>query len=633
MTLFSPPLSPTPTTHLTSTDMSFSPIHGNAFRTRADVVQAVHSIFDPLLPAFSPGCARVQLDASEAHFDRAACDLEGFARPLWGLAPLTAGGFAQWETYRRGLAHGTDPDHAEYWGQVGTHDQRQVELAALGFALLLVPEEIWDPLNDRAKKHVAEFLIHGRNEGFPECNWKFFRVMVDLGLQRVGVRGPDNLTESYLCDIERYYVADGWYRDGDEPGNTRRIEYYNPFAMHFYGLIYAKMSKGDHARSLRLRQRAREFALQFQHWFADDGACIPYGRSLTYRFACGSFWGALAFADEECMPWGVIKGMYLRHLRWWSQWPVSRGNDGRLSVGYAYPNQHMCEPYNSSGSPYWAMKMFAPLALPATHPFWMADELPMEKLPSPMPLPVPGMVMLHYPNNTVALVSGPEQTSPMRYTPEKYLKFAYSTRYAFSVESELRSIQHAVVDSMIAFSEEADGPFRVREHLLEARIADNVLYSKWAPWKDVHIETWLIPHGLWHLRIHRIQSARELVSVEGGFAVPRADFNADTCSSEGTWAWVESKQDCSGIRDLSDTPRAAKVAKAEPHTNLMFPRTWVPQLVGTISAHQTTVLACAVLASPDRAAAQEAWTDIPQLRPMEEWTELASRAAPVGIFN
>ena len=92
-----------------------NPLHGNPLRTRADVEKALRDLFNPVLPYFSEGGARVRLDAAAAHFDRAAADLEGFARPLWGLTPLAAGGgeFDHWELYRRGLANGTDPEHPE----------------------------------------------------------------------------------------------------------------------------------------------------------------------------------------------------------------------------------------------------------------------------------------------------------------------------------------------------------------------------------------------------------------------------------------------------------------------------------------------------------------------------------------
>ncbi len=109
---------------------SANPLAGNPLETRGDMQRALLDLFDPLLPYFSGGNARVRLDAAAAHFDRAAADLEGFARPLWGLAPFAAGGgyFAHWDRYAEGIANGTDPEHPEYWGQVNGRDQRMVEL-------------------------------------------------------------------------------------------------------------------------------------------------------------------------------------------------------------------------------------------------------------------------------------------------------------------------------------------------------------------------------------------------------------------------------------------------------------------------------------------------------------------------
>src|SRR5439155_2374868 len=123
-------------------------------------------------------------------------------------------------------------------------------------------------------------------------------------------------------------------------------------------------------------ERSRIFAHDFAHWFSEDGSALPFGRSLTYRFAQGAFWGALAFADVEALPWAVVKGLYLRHLRWWMRQPIF-SETGLLTIGYTYPNLLMAESYNSPGSPYWALKIFLPLALPEEHPFWRAEEAPL----------------------------------------------------------------------------------------------------------------------------------------------------------------------------------------------------------------------------------------------------------------
>jgi hypothetical protein len=611
----------------------FSPLSGNSFQSRDDVVRAFHALFEPLLAKFSPECATVQIDQSGAVFDRAAISLEGFARPLWGIVPLVLGGeqFAHWDVYRKGLTNGTNPNHPEYWGEISDTDQRQVELAAIGWALACLPQHIWDPLDETAKQNLTTYLVQGRNMAYPECNWKFFRILVDIGLRRVGAAYDEKLTNEAFEDVERYYIKDGWYRDGDPKGELLRIDYYNPFAMHLYGLLYAVACPEDKDRCQRYRERARKFALQYSNFFADDGACVPYGRSLTYRFACGSFWGALAYADEQPLPWGTVKGFYMRHLRWWSEKPISSNNTNLLSIGYGYPNTFMSEGYNSACSPYWAMKAFIPLALPATHPFWQAKELPLEIPEKPIPLDVTGMVAQHSKNNSVLLVSGPERKH-MRFVAEKYNKFAYSSRYAFSVESDARRFDMGVFDSMLAFSD--DGAyFRVRERCVDARISGTTLYSLWKPWEDVDVETWLIPSGLWHIRVHRVKSPRKLSTLEGGFAVPLSDFRSDKGVEAARSAWVEVPHDCSGIVDLSPSSRTARLHRPEGNTNILFPRSTVPQLKGTISPGETTILITAVLASPDKSAFKQAWTNPPSAPPMSELDLIAKDGDLVGIFK
>ncbi len=294
-------------------------------------------------------------------------------------------------------------------------------------------------------------------------NWLFFRVIVNLGLAHVGAAHDEAAMHAALDRLEAFYLGDGWYSDGP----TARCDYYVPFGMHFYGLVYARLAgERDPQRAQRFRERAAAFAHEFVHWFAADGAALPFGRSLTYRFAQGGFWGALAFADLEALPWGVIKGLALRHLRWWGQRPIFQP-DGTLSIGYAYPNLNVAEQYNSPGSPYWAMKFFLPLALPASHPFWQAEELPLPELPMVQPQPQAHMILCRDQGgrHVVALTSG--QHEPwIRHASEKYAKFAYSTAFGLSVPIGGRGLAQAVPDSMLALSD--DGVhYRVRERAVE----------------------------------------------------------------------------------------------------------------------------------------------------------------------
>ena len=222
------------------------------------------------------------------------------------------------------------------------------------------------------REQLATWLQRINEVRLVQSNWLFFRVIVNLGLARCGLKWSPERVDDDLNRIDKSYLGDGWYSDGaDVPPyrDGRRGDYYNPMAFHFYALVYTRLAPDhDPVRTARYTERARLFARDFIHWFSGNGAALPFGRSLTYRFAQGAFWGALAFAGVEAQPWPVIKGIYLRHLRWWMQQPIF-SETGLLTIGYTYPNLLMAESYNSAGSPYWAMKAFLPLALPETHPF------------------------------------------------------------------------------------------------------------------------------------------------------------------------------------------------------------------------------------------------------------------------
>lgn len=590
------------------------PIGDNPLRSRADVVQALTDLSAPLRLCFSPGGARVSIHASGASFDRAATELEGFARPLWGLAPALAAGdaAADWAAlYRAGLASGTDPDHPEYWGAPRPHDQRLVEIATLAVALSLAPDRLWQPLGATERERILAYLDAARAQPCFDNNWHFFPILIDMAVRRLGGAGDEARVAAAFARVDHFHLGDGWYRDGEAP----RVDPYNGFAFHFYGLILARLGGGDAARSDRLRDRARAFAPHFARWFASDGAILPFGRSLCYRFAGAAFWGACAFADLEALPWGVMKGLYLRHLRWWARQPIARPG-GLLNVGYAYPNAQMAEAYNSPASPYWAFKTFLPLALPRTHPFWAAEEALPDGGEEIVRQEPPGMLVRREPGHVVALCGGQSHRG-IRSGPEKYAKFAYSSRYAFSVEGDFRDFEAGAYDSMLALAD-ADGNWRVREVCEEAILFDDVLLAVWRPWRDARIETWLYWHAPWHIRVHRIATPRPLQTIEAGFCLARPDGAGPFGAMESGRACVETGEDFSGIVDIGGRGRTARVHMTGPNTNLIHPRALVPQLGAKLAAG-THVLATAVLASPDIATCRRAWGDPPPLRALPRW--------------
>ncbi|MFD8559501.1 DUF2264 domain-containing protein [Streptosporangium canum] len=572
---------------------------------REGVVRLLRELTDPLIPRFSPGRARLRLGVNAAHYSDAAAELEAFARPLWGLGPLAAGGgtFEHWELWRRGLAAGTDPGHEEFWGAVTDADQRLVETAAIGLALAVAPEAVWDPLSGRERDNLAAWLLHALTAEPVDNNWQFFPVMVGLGLDRVGVRFDPAPTTARLDRLESFALGEGWYSDGP----TDQRDYYVPFAMHYYGLVYAALAgEGDPGRARRLRERAAAFALDFQHWFASDGAAVPFGRSLTYRFAQGAFWGALAFADVEALPWGTVKGHLMRHLRWWLGRPI-RDPAGLLTLGYGYAQPALAEQYNAPGSPYWALKAFLPLASPADHPFWTAPEHPARELPPVSTQPEAGVALMRCEEGRqVIMLSARQHHTWVRHGAAKYAKFAYSTFFGFSVPSGSWGLEQGAFDSTLALSDDGSR-WRPCEVTRDATARDGLLHTRWEPWPDVEIETWLIAHPPWHIRVHRLRSGRDLLSAEGAFAVNR-DAPARRSAAGPGHARLDSPSGLCVIEDL-DGARAGRLVRALPGTNVLAPRTVIPTLAGEHGPGEHW-LACAVLGLAQAPPAAE-WPEPP----------------------
>lgn len=124
------------------------------------------------------------------------------------------------------------------------------------------------------------------------------------------------------------------------------MDYYSSsFAIQFLQLLYAELAGDeDPKRAAEFRQRAQIAALDLVHYYDDQGRAIPFGRSVGYRFAMVSFWGALAYANVELpapLTWGMVKGIVLRNLRWWQTQPEMWTSSGTLSLGYSYPNMYV----------------------------------------------------------------------------------------------------------------------------------------------------------------------------------------------------------------------------------------------------------------------------------------------------
>jgi hypothetical protein len=569
----------------------------NALRSRDDMRQSLADMLAPLRSRAVPG--GYNLGDFAAHYAPKVALMEGFSRTLWGIGPLLAGGgtYPDLETARSLLRAGVDPASPGYWGVPGDRDQRLVEMASIALCLLIARPVFWESLSGKEREQLYAWLSHIERRRLPPTNWHFFRVLVCAAFRELGLPVDENAEQESFDLIESCYVDGGWYKDGPA-GN---YDFYNPFGFHFYGLLYARLAGGrDPGRAALYAGRARVFAERFTAWFREDGSNIPYGRSLGYRFAPASFFSACAFAAdmfpelEETLSWGALRGIVMRNLRQWFSLPVL-DSGGILSVGYGYPNQIMADNYNSPGSPYWALKIYLVLALGEAHPFWRAGEAALPEQPPVTAETAPGFIVSHTEEDAALLSPGQNLAFDMAQGAEKYCKFAYSARFGFCVSRSGYSLEMTGCDSMLTLSEDDPGSpddgvcyWRQRRGVTEAACGPNWTGSVWKPWPDVRIRTVLVSLGGWHVRLHRIESARPLKAVEGGFplkrynaldeSLPLPELPPGASGALAAFPWGASR-----IAALEPgCTRTGALVTLSPNLNILYPSAVVPVLKGRL---------------------------------------------------
>lgn len=192
----------------------------------------------------------------------------------------------------------------------------------------------------------------------------------------------------------------------------------------------------------------------------------------------------------------------------------------------------------------------------------------------------------------IAYTSGQMANFDMAHSAAKYSKFAYSTLFGFSVPKAGYGLVQGAYDSTLALCE-CDEHYRVRRFCETWEIGDSYVYSRWHPWSDVHVETWIIPAGLWHVRVHSIHTARRLDVAEGGFAIGQsAGFShseREIIKVSNTAISVQLPWGISAIHRLCGFDRGECVYP-EPNTNLLKPRTLLPSLCSRLEPGEQVLI-------------------------------------------
>ncbi|GAA1293518.1 DUF2264 domain-containing protein [Saccharothrix xinjiangensis] len=349
--------------------------------TRADWAEAADALLRAVRPFASPGRARISLPGPAGGYGADVDALEGFARTFLlagfrlagerGQDPGDLAGF-----YAEGIATGTDPRSPERWPRLDEHPQAKVEAASLALALDLTRPWLWDRLDQAVREQVVDYLSPAVGDPtYPRINWVWFRLVVQAFLRSVG--GPWSATDvaEDLATHDGFRREDGWLADGHE----RAFDHYTGWALHVYPQLWARMPGAEGFAEQRRAQDTDlldRFLLDAVHLVGADGSPLVQGRSLTYRFAAAAPFWAGVLAEVPSTPPGALRRAATAVVRHFAD----RGapdERGLLTLGWHGPWPRIAQAYSGPGSPYWAVKGMLGLALPADHPVWAADELPL----------------------------------------------------------------------------------------------------------------------------------------------------------------------------------------------------------------------------------------------------------------
>ena len=201
-------------------------------------------------------------------------------------------------------------------------------------------------------------------------NWVLFTAMIEVFLLSIGEDGDRFRIEVALQKMEKWYVGDGWYGDGD----TFHCDYYNSFVIHpmmievLQTLLTVAHRDGPNEshqalqdrydKALKRMQRYAEF---LERMISPEGAYPPFGRSMTYRVGAFQALGHVALlqklpegispAQVRCALTAVIK-------RQFSQAGVMDAN-GWLSLGFTGHQPNIADVYTNSGSVYLTTLLFS----------------------------------------------------------------------------------------------------------------------------------------------------------------------------------------------------------------------------------------------------------------------------------
>ncbi len=274
------------------------------------------------------------------------------------------------EPFRRGLIHALDPDSPHYWGAPANAEHAG---SIFAFGALMSPKYFWEPFTTEERGRLLDHLEKlGGSRSYDNNHYYFHMMAVPL----LEAHGRDARREHHTAMLERlfnWHRGDGWFIDG----SNLSFDKYNAWGFHLYNnALYHFDPRWRAQFGARIEQATADYLKSYRHLFGRDGGPIPWGRSLSYRFAELAPLGWASWNGINPLPPGEARRIASGALKYfWEHGVMSE--DGLIHVGYRGANGVVAEFYSGLGTSYWSAQGLVALLIPESDPFWTATEEPM----------------------------------------------------------------------------------------------------------------------------------------------------------------------------------------------------------------------------------------------------------------
>ena len=317
--------------------------------------------------------------------------METFGRLMAGVAPWlalpdddTAEGKQRHQLREWALAsykNAVDPSSPDYllWQGSG---QALVDAAYIAESFLRAYDALWVPLDEVTKQRYIKEFTGLRKVDPPYTNWFLFSSVIESFMAKSGAPYDEFRVNTACRKVEEWYVGDGWYADGP----VFAFDYYTSYVFHamyletLQAMIDAKANTRIDYRKYynRALKRAQKHAVILERFISPEGTFPVIGRSTPYRLAAMQPLALMAWYQKlpAELSNGQVRAALTKVMHRMYDIHDNYNSGGYLTIGFCGSQPETADWYTNNGSLYITSVAFAPLGLPADHPFWTDEAQP-----------------------------------------------------------------------------------------------------------------------------------------------------------------------------------------------------------------------------------------------------------------